>query len=160
MVLDGALHEASFGAALEAAPDAMLVVDSSGRVVLVNEAVEHLFGYSRAELVGRGVDELVPEALRAVHGRHRAHFFADRRRRPMGIGKELRARRKDGTEFPAEISLSPVNAGAETLVMAAVRDITERLRLAEIRREVMERERAAAMLAQHADLARTRLSSA
>jgi PAS domain S-box-containing protein len=143
--------EARFGAALEAAPDAIVLVDDAGTVVLVNTAVEQLFGYRRDELVGQFVDVLVPDRLRSSHGAHRSRFAADPRRRPMGIGQELWARRKDGTEFPAEISLSPVEVGEQTLVMAAVRDITERLRQAEIRREIAERAAAAELLARHAD---------
>jgi PAS domain S-box-containing protein len=143
--------EARFGAALEAAPDAMLLVDAAGTVVLANSAVEQLFGYTRDELVGEPVDVLVPEALRSAHARHRVGYATERRRRPMGTGRELRARRKDGTEFPAEISLSPVDAEEGPLVMAAVRDITERLRLAQLQREVAERSAAAELLAMHTD---------
>jgi len=113
---------------LEAAPDAMVIVGRDGRIVLVNSEAEHLFGYARSELLGQSVDLLVPTALRSTHGGHRTHFFDAPQRRPMGSGLKLAARRKDGTQFPVEISLSPVASEDGMLVTAAVRDVSARVR--------------------------------
>ena len=111
---------------LEAAPDAVVCVDADGRIVLVNAQTERLFGYGREELTGQLVEILVPDAIRAGHPAHRAGYVADPRPRQMGEGIELAGRRRDGSTFPAEISLSAINAGESILVMAAVRDVTER----------------------------------
>jgi PAS domain S-box-containing protein len=111
---------------LEAAPDAMLLVDGLGQIVLANHQTEKLFGYTREELIGRTMDILVPERFRAAHPGHRKKYFGELRTRPMGAGIDLFALRKDGSEFPAEISLAPVQARDGTFVTAAVRDITER----------------------------------
>ena len=112
---------------LEAAPDAMVCVDESGLIALVNAQAERLFGFGREELVGQPVEVLVPEAARAVHPRLRAEYLADPRPRPMGAGMELACQRRDGSTFPAEISLSAIDTEEGILVTAAVRDITERL---------------------------------
>jgi PAS domain S-box-containing protein len=111
---------------LEAAPDAMLLVDGSGKIALANHQTEKLFGYSREELIGKSIDVLVPERFRSAHPGHRNKYFGELRTRPMGAGIDLFALRKDGSEFPAEISLAPVQARDGTFVTAAVRDITER----------------------------------
>jgi len=113
---------------LEAAPDAMVVVGRDGRIVRVNGEAERLFGYGRGELVGSAVEALVPAAFRSRHVGNRDGFFRDPRRRPMGAGIALRGRRKDGSEFPAEISLGPVHAPDDLWVVAAVRDASERRR--------------------------------
>jgi diguanylate cyclase len=126
---------------LEAAPDALVVVDRTGRIVQLNSPAEQLFGYTRAELLGQPVEVLVPERDRAAHQRHRASFQAEALRRPMGAGPELNGRRQDGTEFPVEISLSPLVTGRGTLVLAAIRDISARKR-AEAERSHLLRERA------------------
>src|SRR5690348_10471990 len=108
---------------LEAAPDAMVCVDGDGRIALVNAQAERLFGYSRQELAGQPVEILVPDAARAIHPRHRAGYLAEPKPRPMGAGMELAGRRKDGTTFPAEISLSAIDTDEGILVTAAVRDV-------------------------------------
>src|SRR5437899_5346375 len=113
----------TFQALLEAAPDAIVAVDREGVIRLVNAQTERLFGYSRGEMLGFAVEMLVPETVRGVHPAHRAEYFADPRTRPMGAGLELSARRRDGSEFPAEISLSSIETEEGLLVSAAVRDI-------------------------------------
>jgi PAS domain S-box-containing protein len=121
--------EAKFRSLLEAAPDAMVIVDPDGRITLVNSQTERMFGYSRGDLLGQTVELLVPAGFHDVHRKHRAHYVADPHPRPMGSGLALSARRKDGSEFPVEISLSPVQTEEGLLVMAAVRDISERVKV-------------------------------
>ena len=120
-----------FAGLLEAAPDAMVCVDADGRIVLVNAQTERLFGYGRDELIGQPVEVLVPDAVRDVHPSHRAGYASDPRPRPMGAGMELAGRRRDGTTFPAEISLSAIDTDRGILFSAAVRDVTERQLAAE-----------------------------
>jgi len=119
---------AMFESLFESAPDAFVAVDEKGSVVRVNAQLESLFGYNRSELVGQPVETLIPEGLRPVHRRHRADYLADTRRRPMGVNLELSGRRKDGSEFPVDVTLSPIETGDGKLVVAVVRDVTERRR--------------------------------
>src|SRR5262245_33198614 len=116
-------------ALLDAAPDAVVIVDSGGIVRIVNRQTETLFGYSRGELLGKPVETLMPGRFRGRHASHRVGYTAEPHTRPMGIGLELFGLRKDGTEFPVEISLSPVRAGE--LVISIIRDITHRKRIEE-----------------------------
>lgn len=116
---------------VEAAPNAIVVVDAAGRIVLVNSQTEILFGYAREELLGSLVEVLVPTRFRAAHPQERRSFFASPRARPMGAGRDLYGRRKDGSEFPVEIGLNPIETEDGTLVLSAIVDITERKRAEE-----------------------------
>jgi PAS domain S-box-containing protein len=118
-----------FRGLVEAAPDAVVCVDAAGLIVLVNAATERLFGYRRGELTGQPVEMLVPEASRAGHPAHRAAYMKDPLPRQLGAGLEVAGRRRDGSTFPAEISVSTIDNGEGPLVTATVRDVTERIEL-------------------------------
>ena len=148
--------ERRFEQLLEAAPDAIVGVDDGGRIMLVNQQVERVFGYGREELLGERVEVLVPERFRRAHVMHRGGYFADPGTRPMGADLALFGLRKDGTEFPAEISLSSIESGSGTLAITSIRDVTERLVAESVTTdEVHRREIVAAMLqAEEAERAR------
>jgi hypothetical protein len=131
-ITDREWAETKFRGLLEATPDAIVGVDTHGRIVLMNAQAERLFGYSRDELVGEAMDVLVPEHSRSIHPSCRASYFAHPAPRPMGAGLQLAARRRDGTDFPAEISLSAIDTEDGLLVTATIRDVTERRRAAEV----------------------------
>jgi PAS domain S-box-containing protein len=126
--------EAMFEGLLEAAPDAIVGVTRDGSIALINAQAERLFGYRRDELLGQSVDVLVPQRLRGGHPQHRDGYFAQPRKRAMGAGAALAAVRKDGTEFPAEISLSAVDTDRGVIATTAIRDVTDRL-IAQAERE-------------------------
>src|SRR2546425_1108960 len=118
-------REISATGLLEAAPDAMVGVDSDGLIVLVNAQTERIFGYDRDEMLGQQLEMLIPESSRARHPGHRHAYISDPHPRPMGsAGMQLAGRRKDGSEFPAEISLSSLESETGLLVSAAVRDVS------------------------------------
>ncbi len=118
--------EERFRLAVEAAPNAMIMVDAQGTILLVNAQTEKLFGYTREELLGLEIDRLVPERFRGRHLQYRANFFADVRTRAMGAGRDLFALRQDGSEIPVEIGLNPIKTDGGTFVLAAIIDISER----------------------------------
>jgi PAS domain S-box-containing protein len=129
--------EARFRGLLEAAPDAVVGVDADGRIVHVNGQAERLFGYGRQELVGQLVEILVPDAVKELHPGHRGRYFDLPTTRPMGAGLDLAGRRRDGSEFPAEISLSALEVDEGVIVSAAIRDATDRKRI-EAEREILQ----------------------
>ncbi len=136
---DPAAADTRFRQLFELAPDALMLVDEAGRILLANSQIEKLFGYSGTELIGQPVEILVPEQIRSSHAQHRSHFQATSSYRPMGTGLDLYGRRKDGTTFSVEISLSPWQDGSESLVMASIRDVTDRKQTAEKLLQVEER---------------------
>ncbi len=140
------LHASELGTAsaerwklLDSAPDAMVIVDGAGRIAFVNSQAERMFGYSAFELLGQPVEVLIPESVRKVHVHHRTEYTAMPRTREMGAGLQLEGRRKDGSTFPVEISLSPLEEHGGRFVVSAIRDITERRRMQEALRLSEER---------------------
>src|SRR5690348_16871339 len=124
-----ARSEESFMLLLQTVPDAMVLSDRDGRMILVNQHTERLFGYRQAQLIGKKVEILLPVRLRARHRRHRADYCKNPTVRAMGALGELAARRKDGSEFPVEICLSPVEIEGKMFIWSAIRDVTERHKL-------------------------------
>ena len=131
--------EEKFKELLDAAPDAWVVANRHGKIVLVNTETERMFGYQRDELLGQDIEILIPERFRDRQARHQANYFAQPKARRMGPALELAGRRKDGTEFAAEINLSPLRAGEELLVLSTIRDVTEGKQVIEALRESEER---------------------
>jgi len=134
--------EGKFRGLLDSAPDSIVIVDQRGMIAIVNRRVEEMFGYERDELLGQPVEVLIPERFRGRHAGHREAYAAAPRTRPMGVGLDLYARRKDGTELPVEISLSPLGTPEGTLVTSIIRDVTERKRAEMALRESENRFRA------------------
>lgn len=120
------LPEAKLRDLLESMPDGIVMVDSSGRIVLANRQAQQMFRYDAGELTGESVEQLMPARFRQVHSEHRRRYFSQPRTRTMGMGLELYGLRKDATEFPVEISLSPIASEDGTLIVSAIRDITDR----------------------------------
>jgi len=144
--------------AVDAAPNAMVMLDDEGKITLVNSQTEKLFGYRREELLGQPVDILVPPRFRNKHPAYRAEFMSDPRARAMGAGRDLYGLRKDGTEFPVEIGLNPIETNQGKWVLSAIVDITERKRaeqeIQRLNQELEQRviERTAALTAANGEL--------
>ncbi|MBI4532597.1 MAG: PAS domain S-box protein, partial [Candidatus Melainabacteria bacterium] len=130
--LDSPLEDATFKLMFESAPHGMVLVGSQGNILLVNAQAETLFGYSRQEMIGQSVEILVPNRFHAQHLEHRQGFAQEPKVRPMGANRELYGRRKDGSDVPVEIGLTPITSEAGTYVLASIVDITERKKVAEL----------------------------
>jgi PAS domain S-box-containing protein len=135
----GRALEAKYRGLLETVPDAIVMVNNMGRIILVNGQAEALFDYKREELLGKPIEILLPKRFQAEHAKHRKNYFTEPKTRTMGAGLELYASRADGTEFPVEISLSPLATEEGTFAMSAIRDITERKKAQELLRRSDER---------------------
>ena len=147
------LAERRFRELIENAPDAILQVEPSGAIVIANHTAEKMFCYTREELMGQNVDLLVPDAHRAAHAAHRKAFANAGRMRPMGLGLDLFAQRKDGTRFPVEISLSPMQTENGVHVTAVIRDVTER-KLTELRVRTLQESYMTELEARHKEAER------
>jgi PAS domain S-box-containing protein len=132
------MNDDAFRRVVEYAPSAMVLVDGRGMMVLVNEQTERLFGYPRSELIGRSVDMLVPSAARAHHADFRHSFLSSPTPRPMRGGRDLSACRADGSEFPVEIGLNPIDTGSGVMVLASIVDITERRRAQQVLEQALQ----------------------
>jgi len=132
-------EQEKFRQLLESAPDAIVIVNRTGRIQLVNAQTEKIFGYSRTELIGQPVETLLPQRLQAAHATHRNEYAQSPHTREMGAGRELFGRRKDGREFPVEVSLSPLETAEGTLISSAIRDVTDRKLAEEALRDNEER---------------------
>src|SRR5687768_2027600 len=126
LALESMLSSELVRSVLDSAPDAMIIIDARGVILFANRQVSALFQYSPEELRGQKVELLLPERFRARHSGHREAYARQERVRPMGAGLDLFGTRRDGSEFPVEISLSPISQDGEKLVAAAIRDVTER----------------------------------
>ena len=157
-ITDRRRAEARFRSLLEAAPDAIVIVKADGTITLVNAQTETVFGYSRDALLGQPVEMLLPARLRNVHGAHRRHYFAEPRQRAMGAELELYGLRQDGTEFPVEISLSPLESEDGILTISAIRDVTQQKATAQ-RARLLAQEQAARVQAEAAVKTRTEFLS-
>ena len=127
-----------FKALFEAVPDACMIVNERGMILDLNGEVVRMFGYDREELIGNSVEILIPDAMRSEHRAHRGHYQESPARRPMGIGMELRARRKDGSILPVEVGLSPLMTSRGVFIVTTVHDITSRKRLREFGAGVLQ----------------------
>lgn len=127
----------------ENAPDAIVIVGDDGRVVLANHRTLDMFGYAREDVIGQPIEILLPASYRRAHVEHRRRYTADPQIRPIGVGLMLTARRKDGVEFPVEVSLSPIETGGSLLITSVIRDISERRRTDREREDSLQREQAA-----------------
>jgi len=131
--------EERFRLAVESSPNGIVMVDSEGKIIMVNSHIEMLFGYNREELIEQPVELLIPDNFRSVHLKHRKDFFTNPSERPMGAGRDLFAKRKDGTEFPVEIGLSPIELEGNTVVLSTITDISERKRAEKLIRQSEEK---------------------
>lgn len=146
--------EEKFRGLLESAPDAMVISDKDGIIQLINSQTERIFGYTKEELIGQNVGILIPTKFQDAHPAHRDNYFANPKFRSMGIGLKLSGKRKDNTEFPVEISLSPLKTSEGLLVSAAIRDVTERRKAEEkLSQKTLELERSNKELEQFAYVA-------
>jgi PAS domain S-box-containing protein len=134
-VPQGDSAEDMFRLAVEACPNGMVIIDGSGKMVMVNTEIENQFGYSREQLIGQQADMLVPAQLRAQHARHRQGLTQQPQTRHMGAGRDLFGLRKDGSEFPVEVTLTPIHSGDRLLVLSVIVDISQRKRMERLREE-------------------------